>query len=113
VLLCLALVLLWAQMGGWLHGLSHTLADVRPTLAQTSFLHAEVSHPQGEATQGHADQVCQDCLVFAALAFAAPVMPAQLGDWAGLRHAHPHALSTQRHGPTPFWAYRTRAPPRG
>lgn len=116
---CLALALLWAQMGGWLHGLSHSLGELHPgwpahaSVGTSHAAHAEHAHhaAQVDAAQGHADQVCEECLAFAALTLAAPFMQ-------GLSAALPLALAgwhtplVTRTTASPFLAYRTRAPPR-
>jgi hypothetical protein len=127
-MLCLAVMLLWAQMGGWLHGLSHTLADLHVATASHAALpHEPVAagpgpahtspgahghtHHQGDVTQGHAEQVCEECLALAALAVVALfTFCATLPLSMGLRRPKSSGLTALQ--AQAFEAYRTRAPPR-
>ncbi len=111
--LCLALVLLWAQMGGWVHGLSHTLGSAHPTLHTAHPTDAEhpPHTPHGETTQAHAEQVCETCLAFAALGGTALLPSMGVPAWAALSHAAPWPRTGLQAWHTAFAAYRTRAPP--
>ncbi|TBO31102.1 DUF2946 domain-containing protein [Aquabacterium lacunae] len=127
--LCLAVVLLWAQMGGWLHGLSHSRGHLHPVAPATAHptehptehpvglvahsVHAGHTHhhAHGDATQAHAEQVCETCLAFAALGGTAPLPGLGEPEWAGLSHAAPGPRTGLQAWPTAFQAYRTRAPP--
>lgn len=98
----LALLMLFAQQGTWRHALSHGVghaSKARQTLVQN------------DEVGGHAAEVCDECLAFAALGATPPAAEPLAGPVFDLV-APPDAPPLHNPLSGPAGAYRARAPPR-